>query len=316
MIKILKDYLKNEIESLTKEVSVALEKEYYHSSLSRLNREIYYAEHFQVEEELIALHKLSIYLKENNIPYFLQGNTSNLYMLYLLGISRVNPLDFNLRYENFFGLELEKTKLRASQLFINMAVPTECHSAVLDKIKSEQMLKNKKTETRKYSFNIGKISIAHFDMPCEIKDYFSETDFNILLEFILEEYNDDDFANAIDTVFDCKSDITLDDAIKVFGLIHSSWNFDDILIAFSQLDMPLSDVPVFYDDVFDMLLNNFTNKDAWKYADSVHWGNDLSQEVARYVPPAIFNWCNSALYLFPKAHALEHFIHQYKLKGR
>lgn len=316
MVKMIRDYLKNVITYLAKEEIPQSEKGNYHSSLSRLNREIYYAEHFKIEEEIIALHKLSIYLKEKNIPYYFNGNASNLYILYLLGISRVNPLEFNLSYENFFGLELESSKVRTSQFVISMVVPNECYSAILEKVKSEQILQNKKTERRDYSFGIGKISIEHLEMPCKINGYYSKTNYTALVKFILEVYDDDDFVNAIDTMFDCKSDISLADAIKVFGLIHSSWNFDDILIAFIQLDMPLSDVPVFYDDVFDILLHNFTNKDAWKYADSIHWGKGLPQEVAEHLHPAIFHWCNSALYLFPKAHALEHFIHQYNLKGR
>lgn len=226
-------------------------------------------------------------------------------MLYLLNISRVNPLDFDLSYENFFGLEVEKSKSRASQPSINMVVSTECYSAILKKVKSEQILQNKKIETRNYSFSIGKISISYFDMSCEIKGYYSETNYNTLLKFILEEYDDDGFANAIDTVFDHRRDISLADKIRVFGLLHSSWNFDDILIAFEKLNLPLLDVPVFYDDVFDVLLHNFTNKDAWKYADSIHWGYGSPQEVKEHLTPAIFHW---SIVLFTYFQRLMHWI--------
>lgn len=86
--------------------------EVYGSDLSkigdRLIRELEFVETFGFEKELLAAELLTQSYKERSIPYFVSGLISSLCLPYILGITEVDPIRYNIPIEMAIGISGNK----------------------------------------------------------------------------------------------------------------------------------------------------------------------------------------------------------------
>ncbi len=285
--------------------------------LERINEEVKLVKYHHLEEEIIAVYELINVLKQNDIPSYIMGNSSNCYIMYILGVSNVDPLRFNLKYQTFFGEEQNATKISNSKLNITVMIPKSAYDNVLNFLKHFELLKNKEIKITKYSFNIGKLSITSFELPHRIEGFYNEVNYSLLEKFVINEYSESeyDYESIKIKVLgnDYKTNSNIFDHMKIFGLTHGTWKYNDKIEEINKLNMPLLKIPVFFDDIYDLLIENkYDLKKAWEIANLIRLGKGVDEKRLN-TSLDIAQWCNSVRYLFPRAHAIEFFIFSYRL---
>lgn len=263
-----------------------------------------------MEHIFVALHKPTQYMRENHIPFYTHGTVASTYLAYLLGISAFNPVDFNLDGIQFFGTPSDERQSTRSS--INLVVPNERFDEIVCRLKADATLSQAECREEKQSFHIENITIVHLDLG-KSDDYdFAEVDMESLRKFALDWCQ----TNLLDGGFQKlygNDQVPLTDLVKFFGLSLGTWGFDDVIAGLQSLQLPLSAAPVFYDDVYDLLLETHPKEVAFAYADGVHMGRQLPESVTATMDPAVVAWCNHAVYLFPRSHAMECLIARYRL---
>ena len=268
-----------------------------------------------MQEEFIALNELSIFLKKKDIPWRLIGRGSNSYILYLIGISSINPIEFKLGYENYFGMDTEDDKASPSQHLITIGVPQSSYLVVVEFLKAFHLLSSELAKYDEHEFSIGKIKIIKSEPLIKVKNYNAEVDISLLEKFVIEDYEDHELISALTKIFgnDCQNKIGLSEVIKVHGLLNSEWNYEDVISAFMDLDLPISEVPVHSDDLFKLFNKSMINKDAWRYVEYINQGKHFPKDVDFGLEPKILKWCNNASFLYPRVNTIEYFVKEYKL---
>ncbi|MDD5922134.1 MAG: hypothetical protein PUC44_03005 [Eubacteriales bacterium] len=116
--------------------------------------------------------------------------------------------------------------------------------------------------------------------------------------------------------------------LRIFGLTRGSWSHvnnqrtaensgmnEETYFSLEDFGYSLDVVPAFYDDVFDMVLREgYPEEEAYYEAKRVSLGRGLSERTkdVLYDRPEI-PWCNSAIRLYSKAHALEYLLMDYRI---
>ena len=121
------DFLKKENDKyLNIIISKLEEKNISDEQITRVEEELNLIYEGNNSEIIYECLQLALFCKQNNEPYSLNGTISSLLILYLLGVSKVNPCLINARYETGLGIPYEAKsiylEMRVREAFLNKMV--------------------------------------------------------------------------------------------------------------------------------------------------------------------------------------------------
>lgn len=333
--------LRNEVQSAA---AVQYGDQTVSAILPRINRELYAAEHFRLAGQILAFYFLANHLKSQNIPYGIRGATANSFLLFLLGVTDVNPLPphyycpycksfvwdesqkngydlqprvctcgsdmkmdgHNLSWEHFWGGDLDTNNLRSSQQTMNMDVPTSAFNLSCDYLREQPLMLGIQAERQAHgqTIHFGKIVIqGNSSLPEHSKSWYHAANAEAVRSFACNHHSGSLSEQSV-------APHTFREALRIYGMEHGTWLSEQVPV---KPDVLSESIPVFFDDLFDLLSQEFTSKDAWMQSERIHFGQPLSDPANEVLTAEQSEWCNRAAYLFPRAHAVEYIFTQYRL---
>lgn len=319
----------------------------------RVERELFFMELFEMSHEFLVFHDFALFLRGRHIPYWLNGATSSSFLLFLLGISSANPLPphylcphcksliwddsckdgfdlperececgpyerdgHDIRMESYWGLELEKERLKDSQHDLNIMIPMSAHQEMYDFLTRHPLLQGEEfrqiiVPTYK-KFNARHISVSAVEtfFPGRSEPWFRPLCADNVKKSALEYVKADEQLSCIaDAGYPQDALSTFYGALKVHGLCHDSiWSENgEYLVADKAAD--IEELPAYYDDFYEILERHFPMREAWKEVERMHWGKGLTESAAVL---SNFNWMedytSKIRYMFSKAHNVEWLI--------
>ena len=306
--------------------------------LRRFIAEFSYIVSFGLEDKYLLAHQIAKKTDSDGIPIGFEGTIGNSFVAFLLGITEVNPLKYDLSFEVYANAD------HGSSRYIQLNVPTGYTDVISDYI-------NKSFFDETIIISKEK-SLAIIALPTELVKKYAGYDNQYLLERFsyIEIFESDvlDLMKKLEDMTGVKANtIPLDDK-KALALFQSCQTkgiplFDDTFLGYcvlseiyirsidelikalglklSEFDYPPMDLVInkkvsFYellayrDEVFSGLIQYGIEKEiAFKIMECVVEGEGLTYEyrnlVKRHnVPEWFIESCDKTLYFFPKAHGI------------
>lgn len=299
--------------NILKQISLSKLKELYGNNiedniLERYNFEITSIFQNKFEDIYYQAYMIAKKAKEDEEIMIIRGSGSSSFIAYLLGISYINPIEFNIPFETFANIEGSKKP------DFNFEFTTKCAPKI------EKYLNDLLSEENIFS-DIKILSSTILDMikELEINTGIKHTDINLKDKELINVFNIDvEGIKSFDTehikkIIDKVKPKNIDDLIKIFSLEHGTalWdNNNEELINEHSID----ELACSRDDVFLYLLEKgIKRKTAFEISEFVRKGKASPREeqwkeylkiMKQYEIP---NWyitsLEKAIYMFPKAHS-------------
>lgn len=301
---------------------------------NRLNEELAAIERLGVMPLIVRLYEITEFLKENKIPYWMRLSAASSFVLYILGVTRANPLEphkycpvcKNIYIDSFVkdGYDIpEDTVCRSDRVpFIKDGhnIPWQTLWGFGDKKPRFEMvvpLKNQDIINEHFSIktdkelDVSSIKLIYSeDMNDIYENFYDQIPFDrgLMLsnyKLMLSDVSDHHFQ---------KPD-NIADLISLFGLSHGDGVWDSVTkTMYDEMGYRYSDLVAFCDDVYTYLSTHwFDDASSWEGMDSVRRGKGLPQS---YIVPDltmgtdkwVLSRCNRIKCLFSKAHAVEYML--------
>lgn len=305
---------------------------------SRLQKELDYIEKNEAYAEVFAIaSELVSYSRELGYYTGFHGCIGSSLIAFLLGITEIDPLKYNLPVEVFMGIHNDKPldiELMFDMQFLPMAkrYVQENHPniAIIDRGNHPTWLI--------FQGNATSLNIDKFDRKNTVKLSFWGSQYYTVLKELSDMTGVDIFSIPFDdkqTIELLKTaDIELDDEepdelklwhrsitkmvnpktfeelVQTAGWVHSSYRC-------AQKDIP--NMPAFRDDVFlDLLHSGIDSVNAYEIMECVRKGKGLTKEYISVLSNAgiseqYIDSLNQVQYLFPKAHCIALTMTEYRV---
>lgn len=265
--------------------------------------------------DIATLYELSIFLKENKIPYWAKGTTGSSFIFYILGITEGNPLPphyycpkckrvTHSRYSANDGFDLsydEKCARDGTYLipdghdipwqtvfgygdsispYLSIAVPEKIYEYLKEEFKGHWLCEPQ--------FEIHSFDNSHLIYLSKI-----DIEFHTDMDDIPESFYNDKGARTKDflstavvdrimneTEFDCSLPRSVADLIYIMGLSKHNGSWDsEVEKKLRDIDFSFSDMIAFRDDVFRFFTeHHFPEKDARRYSEWIRKGKKLPKD--------------------------------------
>ncbi len=314
-----------------------------------------------MEDQLLAVRDLSIGLHDMNIPFSVAGDAASSFLLYLLDVTRVNPLpphyycpycrkiEFSDGARDGFDLPRKKCSCGRDMLRdghdmpmemfwgisgadgaeripgIAMRLPVGSYERVKDFLETYPLLASlDKTEgINGIGYRCGSLFIVgSMTLPEQSGFWFSQIESEDMRSYVLQNYMS---ILKLDPETRVKP-TSFYGVVRMYGLTRSSWSkinnqmtvikadgFEDTIYTLDDFGYSLNVVPVFFDDLFRVLLKErVPPAKAYREAERVRQGRGLSPDIIGnlYDNPTI-GWCNSAIRILSKSQALQSLMLDY-----
>lgn len=283
-------------------------------------------------ESLFMLnHQIAKRAKEDNEYFILRGIGSNSYIAYLLGVSKLNPIDYNLEYEMSYGLNGEKAP-EFYYFFSNAYYPT------IMKYVKESVSKDVNYDTTyidnnliKYLVHVHIFADTGIDTLYELKnvtgmDYncinFSDkniwdvfSNYNKLFCYMPSYFNRKLFQQIQPKSFE--------ELCTIYGLTKSTFDFEKGFDLVEQI-IQMKECST-RDDVYSFLLSkNIEKAVAFEIAEFIRRGKannvKYSEQWYKYekimekhnIDSTYIEKCKKIKYLFPKSNVLNNVVYLIK----
>lgn len=276
----------------------------------RLENELDLAEQFQFDTTVMLAGALCKNLKKENLPYWCSGTTSNSFLLYLFGISHVNPLLPHYRCPNCGKINwIDYGK----DIFVLQSKSCSCGcKMIVDGHNLSQMLffgsreGNTRESPRKIHINVSADKFCKVcemtkkeAVSCKLNADMSGTGNTLSVGKLC--IHKSAILSGENEIYRKIKHLPFSEKVRTLGLELGTWRCEKVL-AVKHLNLP-----VFYDDVFDRLIAaEFSTNEALKEAEKVHVGKSLSEKAinAGWTDEEKF-WLENAMYMFPRGHVIE-----------
>ncbi len=258
----------------------------------RLNKELTFIKNNNNSDYYLLAYKTVTEAKNNGHQITSRGSIGSSFVAFLLGITDINPLDYNIPCEIFMGHNGDK--LPDIILHSNKTFHTD--KPVIEVIPNPllEMFEFLENSTNK---KIGEADIS----DTKIFDLFRNTDTLGLYEF------DSDFMRDMLRITKPES---FADLVKINGLAHATIRGIDTPEKLSEKYYS-EDFPVFRDDVFQKLKDyGLTSESAYTITQAVSVGTFsgrpelLKTLQENHVPEQYTEQLKNILHLFPKSHSV------------
>ena len=232
----------------------------------------------------------------------------------------------DLKPEIFWGTTTDTARnVVTPQIF--MRVPDGAMSRVRHFLEADPVFgeKERKTGPRGLGFYCGCLHVlTNLALPEQDDHWYDPISADSVREFTLRHYLSilrmDPDTKAVPRSFR--------GVLKMFGLTRGSWSkinnqrtdeadggSGDAVYSLNDFGYSIDIVPAFYDDVFKLLLEIGVERDsAFLEANRVHFGRGLSDYITdQFYENNALPWCNFAIRLTSRGHAVEYLIIQCRL---
>ena len=306
--------------------------------INRLNEELSIIHKAMLSKTIHYLYCISKELKKNNEPYIINGTLSNLYLLYILGITKFNPIEIGCcfevcigtidnpkcylpidivirkTYENKLDIESIISSIDEDCYYINH--PTKSHQILVipkeidyNRLFKTQIIGNN-TQVAiddEYTYNrLLSISVAESDKLWSISHFYSkygEVPINEAIDIYKTVFFDKALQEKkfIDTYSSFKVN-SVSDMLKLMAFYHST----------HKVNKPSSYVFSDRESVFEYFNKELglSNNQSYRLMEVVRKGqyksSIINDDITSKLSNNILNDLENILYLFPRGHNAEH----------
>lgn len=319
------------------EESLKSSKNYANEELNRINEELAIIHKMNMSLLIYYLFSISKELKKDNEPYMINGTLSNLYILYVLGVTKFNPMEIGCCYEACIGTIDNPKEMHSINIvvregidkeYINRltSIPGDEYDYVNHPEKSFQTLlipkeidindvftnvvfnntihptiKDEYTYIKLLSITISESEFLN--SICYFNNKYGEVDINDALEVYKDHFFDRVIQEKgfIDRYASFKVN-TIFDMLKLMAHYHSTHKLD------SSEDSIFSDRESVF-EYFNKELGLSSNE-SYHLMEEIRKGKHhsfgLDKDFLNRLPKNVINDLNNIEYLFPRGHNAEH----------
>jgi hypothetical protein len=262
--------------------------------MERLTNEIFLIDMTRCAEMLCNTYSIINFCKEHNEPYIVCGAAASLYSLYLLGLTKINPVDIHARYETFLGTRQNPKIVNNIEIKVRPAFQKELFDYV-----EYVISKDGHGVDQMYTIKISAAELLE-----DFKDVNRSIHYLEGLSIIKKELLDGNAASLGITVdprelYDIKEDITLNDVISLISRAHATTEglTNRPITPFEDRDSVFN----YYHD------ENYLDKEkSYQIMEDARKGISLQPYLEKgLISKEEFELLSKIKYLFPRAHGAE-----------
>ena len=307
----------------------------------RINEELTIIHKVRMSKLIYFLFTISSELKKRNELYMINGTLPNLYLLYVLGVTKFNPIEIGCCYESCIGT-LENPK---SQITIDIVISkrNEDKLDIIDFIsnieKDYNYINHHAYPVKSYQTlvlpkeidcnEIFKTQIIDNSIQVVVNDEYTYSKLMLInvieskrlcsVSYFLNKYGEVNIKDALEAYKNIFFDKALQE--KEFIDTYSSFNIDNIndmlkLMAFSHSTRKVEDPSSYYfsdrESAFEYFNKTLgvSKEHSYYLMEGIRKGIFKSliidENIKNKIPTSILNDLNNIRYLFPRGHDAEH----------